>query len=150
MSTFFVFLCIIKAKTERNYYMPLHYNNETCSGCKTCQLACALYNFNQSNPTRALLNVFGKFPAPGKYYVELCDQCGLCADACPANAIQNQNGVFLISIDECISCDACAGVCPKNVIRMIYDLAYKCTCCGQCAKICPRDAITLVNEGASA
>jgi Fe-S-cluster-containing hydrogenase component 2 len=129
--------------------MPLNYNNETCSGCKACQLICALYNFSESNPSKALLNIFGKFPAPGKYYAELCTQCGACADVCPVDAICNEDGIYTISAEDCVSCGICVDACPQKVIRLIDNLPHKCTECGECATICPRDAIIFSKEGVS-
>jgi Fe-S-cluster-containing hydrogenase component 2 len=130
--------------------VPLLFNNETCSGCKICQLACALVNYQETNPAKALLNVYGKFPAPGKYYIDYCDQCGKCAVACPVKAIHAENGVYLINTSECISCGVCLKTCPRKVMRMFDNLPHKCTDCGECAAICPRDAIRYSSEEASA
>lgn len=42
-----------------------------------------------------------------------CNQCGICADICPAEAI-NQENSSLIDIIKCISCCACIKNCPRN------------------------------------
>lgn len=129
--------------------MPLQYNNETCSGCKTCQLVCALSKFRTSNPSLAFLNVKGKFPAPGKYDVDYCDQCGKCAEVCPVGAIEQTRSVFDIDPALCIGCKLCIEACPYDVIRFIEGIAHKCNDCGQCAEICPRNALSHLAEGAS-
>jgi len=91
--------------------------------------------------TKALLNSYGKFPAPGKYYIDHCDQCGVCAEICPADAIREENGVYLIDKDPCFSCGYCVDGCPKKVMRMIDGFPHKCIDCGECADLCPRDAL---------
>ena len=121
--------------------MPLNFSFEVCSGCKICQLVCALNTFKESNPAKSFLNVYGKFPAPGKYYADYCDQCGFCASICPSEAIREENGVYLVDEDRCICCTACVEECPKKVMRMVGDVPHKCVDCGECAALCPRDAL---------
>ena len=41
------------------YLKAIHRN---CSGCGTCRLACAIANFNEVRPARALLTIEGRFP----------------------------------------------------------------------------------------
>lgn len=129
--------------------MPLQFNNETCSGCKTCSLVCTLSKFKISTPSLAFLNVYGKFPAPGKYYVDYCDQCGKCAEVCPAGAIEATNGIYIIDPEACIGCQLCLDACPYHVMRFVDGIAQKCNDCGQCAEICPRNALSHTTEGAS-
>jgi ferredoxin len=125
--------------------------NLNCSGCRICLLACAVENQKEMNPKKAALAVKGHFPSPGGYELKLCDQCGACAEACPAEAISEQNGVFLIDPDECTGCGICADECPNGVIFMHPDslVPIKCTDCGACARLCPRGAITHEREAAS-
>ncbi|MDF2676190.1 MAG: 4Fe-4S ferredoxin [Bacillota bacterium] len=124
--------------------MPLKFNYETCSGCKACQLVCALQNFKETNPSKSVLNVYGKFPVPGKYYVDVCNQCGECAKICPVEAINMSGNTYLIDYDTCIGCLACVEVCPTKVMRVNQEEStpYKCTDCKQCAEVCPRDALS--------
>lgn len=123
--------------------MGLEFNNETCSGCKACELVCSLQNLQVINPSKALLTVYGKFPVPGKYFVELCDQCGDCAEACPQDAIQLKKYTYRIDRKKCDGCMECVDACPKNVMSVSDDgLPYKCINCRQCAEVCPRDALT--------
>jgi Fe-S-cluster-containing dehydrogenase component len=41
--------------------------HENCSGCGTCRLACAIENFQEVNPSKSLLRIEARFPAPGDY-----------------------------------------------------------------------------------
>lgn len=123
--------------------MNLKYIESKCSGCRTCQLICALKNFQQNNPSKAALRIEGQFPAPGKYVVHLCNQCGACAEVCPVDAISLENGAYLIHDEICIGCMNCVEACPKGVMMKHKDLEapFKCINCGECVEICPRDAI---------
>ncbi|NYB74154.1 4Fe-4S binding protein [Sedimentibacter hydroxybenzoicus DSM 7310] len=130
--------------------MTLRFENETCSGCKACQLVCTLHNFKEINPSKAMLNVHGRFPAPGKYHVDVCNQCGECAEACPAEAIKFKDGTYIIDYDICIECLICVDACPTNVMKVNKEdnTPYKCNNCRQCVEICPRDALIFEQKGA--
>ena len=123
--------------------MGLSFRQETCSGCKACELVCSLQNLNVVNPSKALLGVHGKFPVPGKYTMDLCDQCGDCAAACPNEAITLKAGAYGIDRDRCDGCMACVDACPRHLVKIGDDnLPYKCINCRQCVEVCPRDALS--------
>lgn len=122
--------------------------HENCSGCGTCRLACAIENFREVNPSRALLRIQGRFPAPGDYRIHVCDQCGECAENCPEDAIHLDDGVFTVDEDACTGCGICVEVCPYGVMfeQPQSDTPLKCNLCGECARTCPRGAILLVDD----
>jgi ferredoxin len=111
-------------------------------------LACAIEKFQEVNPSRSLLRIEARFPAPGDYRIHLCDQCGECADSCPEDAIQLQDGVFMVDPDACTGCMICVDVCPRDVMfeQKYSNVPVKCDLCGECARTCPRDAIVLVED----
>jgi len=122
--------------------MGLEFSTETCSGCKVCELICSLQNLKVINPSQAFLTVHGKFPKPGKYFVEICDQCGECARACPEDAIELKGRIYRINREKCDTCMKCVGACQKNLVIVADDgLPYKCIHCRQCVEVCPRDAL---------
>jgi len=123
--------------------MGLEFNHETCSGCKACELVCSLQNLKVVNPSKAFLTVKSKFPKPGKYFVDICDQCGDCAKACPEEAIQLNGNTFRINRKKCNKCLVCVDACPKNLVIIDDDgNPHKCINCKQCVEVCPRDALT--------
>ncbi len=128
--------------------MRLHAIHANCSGCGTCRLACAVVNFKEINPSRSLLRIDGRFPAPGDYRIRLCDQCGQCADNCPEEAISLKDGAFFVNPDQCTGCLICVDVCPHGVMftHPQSDIPVKCTHCGECVQVCPRHAIEWVSD----
>lgn len=128
--------------------MKLLFNEANCSGCGICKLACSMENFSRVMPSVALLGIEGLFPDPGKYRIRFCDQCGICADTCPADAIELENGVFHIREDDCILCHECVEACPGHVmiINPQNNIPAKCILCGECARTCPREAIRIADE----
>jgi Fe-S-cluster-containing hydrogenase component 2 len=117
--------------------------DELCSGCRVCLLVCSLENFGQNNPKMGLLRVEGKFPKPGRYEVHVCDQCGVCRDVCPVEAIREIDGVLRVDEALCTQCMACVEACPRGVMTTHAALATpkKCVLCGACAQYCPTGAI---------
>ena len=122
--------------------------HERCSGCGVCRLACALENFKEVNPAKALLKIKGRFPEPGDYWVHICDQCGACAEACPVEAIQLEDGVYRIDEEACTACLECVDACPHEVMMVHPDADEPCKCilCGVCAHMCPREALVLIED----
>jgi ferredoxin len=111
---------------------------------------CTLENFRQLNPAKSLLRIEGRFPSPGDYRIGFCNQCGLCAEACPEDAIQIVHGAYRVEEDTCIACMACVEACPRDVMMVHPDreAPVKCSLCGKCAELCPRRALVLVDENA--
>jgi NAD-dependent dihydropyrimidine dehydrogenase PreA subunit len=45
-----------------------------------------------------------------------CVMCGSCAGECPAGAISEGDGKYVIDADTCIDCGTCADACPTGAI----------------------------------
>ncbi|MCF8038795.1 MAG: 4Fe-4S binding protein [Desulfohalobiaceae bacterium] len=127
--------------------MQLRAIHENCSGCRTCLLACSIVNFRETNPAKSVLRIEGLFPVPGVYRVQLCDQCGACAEVCPVEAISEIDGVYQVDKDLCTQCLECVEACPQGVMRTHpgVETPFKCTLCLECVEACPRGAILIAN-----
>jgi carbon-monoxide dehydrogenase iron sulfur subunit len=128
---------------------------ELCSGCRICELACAVKHFGVNNPKKSAIRVLVTYPHPVVRMPILCSQCKVpvCADACPVGALKRSDGVVRLSTDDCISCMKCAEACPFGAIYAHGDVDYpiKCDLCGgepECAEHCPKRAIRFVPEQA--
>jgi carbon-monoxide dehydrogenase iron sulfur subunit len=130
--------------------MRLYVENEKCSGCRACLVACSLNLFDENNPKKAALTLLAQFPEPGKFAIKVCTQCGECAAVCPTDAIkQSANGAYYVVFSECILCEACVPVCPEGVMYLDNQLAqtaWKCDLCGDCVLVCGTSALSISDQ----
>ena len=86
---------------------------ERCSGCKMCELACAIKHFGVNNPKKSAVRVLVTYPHPVVRMPIVCSQCKKppCEDACPVGAINRNDGVVKIDQEVCISCFRCIDAC---------------------------------------
>ncbi len=123
--------------------MKIGRDESRCTGCKTCELICALRHFKENNPKKAAIGITGEFPAPGKYRIGLCTQCLKCIDVCPEGAISEQSGVIRIDPDKCTYCLICVDECPFGAIftHREFKVPFICDVCGECVEMCPTKAL---------
>lgn len=117
-----------------------------CMACLQCGNACSNSFYKTPNITLSCIQITE--PVKGKLVVETCDQCGKCAEVCPANAITaNAKGVYMINKKLCLGCGACVGTCPKGLIvqAVAGEAPSKCIACGICAKQCPMQILEVVD-----
>jgi carbon-monoxide dehydrogenase iron sulfur subunit len=141
----------------------LHIDVSRCTGCKTCELECAVTHSDAKtlegvirDGEKVQKRIFVE--AAGTLSVPL--QCRHCEDApciavCPTKAMHRfgQGFPVLMDDDTCIGCRACIAVCPFGVVFMGVSgkVVNKCDLCvrrlaqGQqpaCAAGCPTKAIS--------
>jgi carbon-monoxide dehydrogenase iron sulfur subunit len=121
-----------------------------CTGCRTCEMACSLYNEQKCSPVLSRIRII-KFEAKGMNFPTVCSHCSKpqCMSACPAGAIVRDNVTGAVSINEtdCIGCRNCLPSCPFGQINFHPEkkVAFKCHLCGGdpvCVKYCPSGALT--------
>jgi len=128
---------------------------ERCSGCRMCEIACAVHRQKVNNPKKARIRVMTVYPHPVVRMPVVCSQCkdAKCAAACPTNAIYSKDGIVRINEEECVSCHACVEACPFGAIYLHseVDVPLKCDLCvddggPHCARMCPTQAIVYLPE----
>jgi len=128
---------------------------ELCSGCRLCELSCAIEHFGVNNPKKSAVRVLVTYPHPVVRMPIVCSQCKVpaCGDACPVDALTRTDGVVRLNKDVCISCMKCVEACPFGAIYAHEDVdnPIKCDLCDgspKCVAICPKGAIRLIPEQA--
>ena len=126
---------------------------EQCSGCRVCELICAIKHFEVNNPKKSAIQVLITYPQPVMRMPIVCSQCKVpvCARVCPTNALRRIDGVVQLDKKECVSCYKCVEACPFGAIYVHEDceLPIKCDMCSgdpECVKKCPKGALRLIPE----
>ncbi|MBI4617855.1 MAG: 4Fe-4S dicluster domain-containing protein [Planctomycetes bacterium] len=138
--------------------MPLVVRARLCTGCRTCELACAFAHGAACAPGGPASP--GGYATPGASRVHvtsddplhlplLCLQCddAACMRACPTRAlVRNEiTGAVELAGERCIRCEACVIACPFGNIRISAGaMPQKCDLCGgdpACARFCPSGAL---------
>ncbi len=128
---------------------------EQCSGCRICELACAIKHFGVNNPKKAAIRVVITYPHPVVRMPVVCSQCKVatCEQVCPVNALQRVDGVVQLDEQVCISCYKCIEACPFGAMYAHEDCErpIKCDMCAgdpECVRVCPKAALRLIPEAA--
>ena len=126
---------------------------ELCSGCRICELVCAISHFGVNNPKKSAVRVLVTYPHPVVRMPIVCSQCkdAPCVNVCPVNALSRKNGIVKLDPELCISCFKCVESCPFGAIYAHEDCPYpiKCDMCSgdpECVRHCPKGALRLLPE----
>jgi len=130
----------------------LYIDHEKCTGCRLCELVCAVSHDGVSNPTRSRIRVL-KWESEGVYIPMTCQQCqdAPCMNVCPVSAISRDEELGRVSVDydACIGCRSCVSVCPFGAMHFnsIDRRVLKCDVCDgdpQCVRFCEVNAVSFV------
>lgn len=130
----------------------LYIDYQKCTGCRLCELVCAVMHDGISNPARSRIKVM-KWEAEGLYVPMSCQQCedAPCMNVCPVKAISRDEelGTVVVDYDVCIGCRACVAVCPFGAMNYnpIDKKVFKCDLCDgdpQCVRFCEEKAVDFV------
>jgi Fe-S-cluster-containing hydrogenase component 2 len=120
-----------------------------CTGCRTCELACAMAHGQQMLPARSRVRAYSF--AEDRNVPILCLQCeqAACEAVCPVDAIVRNEATASLEVrtDACVMCMACVPACPFGNIYedQAYGRIVKCDVCGGnpiCARFCPTGALS--------
>ena len=128
---------------------------ENCSGCRMCELVCAIHHFGVNNPKKAAIRVLVTYPQPVVRTPIVCSQCKapIRAEACPVGALRRVDGVVQLDAQTCVACMKCVSACPFGAIYAHEDARtpIKCDLCDgapRCVEVCPKNALMLIPEEA--
>jgi Fe-S-cluster-containing hydrogenase component 2 len=136
-------------RREAHPDMVLMVTPSRCTGCRTCELACAVSHGRQMMPARTRVRAFS-FSEKENIPI-LCLQCGdaACAKVCPTRALVRNERTGAIEVDQerCIRCMTCIPACPFGNIYVDHTTTQvvKCDLCGGtpiCAQFCPTGALS--------
>jgi len=126
-----------------------------CTGCRACELACSMTNTSQFAPEKALIRV-EKQEAEGLDRPRVCRQCGSapCIEACPVEALTKEpvTQAVLVNVDKCVGCRLCQKACPFQAVHFPSPgnkaaICHLCQGDPKCVRRCPSGAITFGRKG---
>ena len=152
--------------------LAFFFDSSTCSGCKTCQMACKDKNdLPVGQVWRRVYEVTGGgWKKNGATWTQnvaaynlsvSCNHCDdpICARNCPTKAIRKrEDGIVLIDQGACIGCKYCAWACPYGALQFNPDKGVmgKCDLCvdyvdqgknPSCVDACPMRALDFGDYG---
>jgi len=128
-------------------------NASICSGCRICEMVCAIKHEGVVNPSKARVRVYQHESALLDVPV-ICKQCedAPCAAVCPKDAItrDDTSGRVIVDYDLCIGCKLCVAECPFGAMGFNTETrkVIKCDLCDgdpECVKFCSPKAIQYVD-----
>jgi Fe-S-cluster-containing hydrogenase component 2 len=133
----------------------LYIDYQKCTGCRLCELVCAVSHDGISNPVRSRIRVM-KWEEEGTYIPMACQQCqdAPCQNVCPVKAISTDEKLGRVMVDQdiCIGCRSCVSICPFGAMNYnpIDRRVHKCDLCDgapQCVLFCEVKAVDFIESG---
>ena len=138
--------------------MMILINERICTGCRTCEFACAFQQKQSFHYDVSLIRIRKSRVEEGFFQVAVCRHCPAapCIRECPVEAISKnpQSGLVAIDSSTCTGCGQCVAVCPWNapVLTLNAGTANLCDLCNGnplCVKFCQPGALTVAEEKTS-
>ena len=127
-------------------------DNNKCTGCSICALACSFDKTNTFNPARSRIRIVN-WEEQGKIVPIMCQHCEepVCVACCPVDAMSRNEETGIVEIDRqtCIDCNICRKICPFGgpSLDPISGEVVLCDYCGgnpACVAVCSSDALQYV------
>jgi Fe-S-cluster-containing hydrogenase component 2 len=124
---------------------------EKCTGCRACEMACAVSHAGVSNPAKSAIRVVKRL-RDGLNVPVICQQCEdpACANICSVQAISRdeETDAVVVDLERCVGCRMCMVACPFGAVAYNVDQrqAIQCDLCGGadpwCVRFCDSGALT--------
>lgn len=121
---------------------------EKCTGCHTCELACAIANFGEANIAKSRIKVHTNVNSSVTHTIKVCTQTGEAAKAiknCSKEAItwNKEENKIEVNEDECPEAQEYLKECPADSVFKHEDVSYPLVCnlSLACVKWCPTGAL---------
>ena len=124
-----------------------------CTGCRTCEIACAFSHPIDGEPGRSAIRAFAGAVADTGIPV-VCLQCdsAACVAVCPSGALvrDDTSGAIVVRQQRCVRCHCCVYACPFGNVSLQIDRVRvtKCDLCAgtapRCAQFCPTGTLEWV------
>ena len=126
---------------------------EKCTGCRVCELVCALENEKTFDPKLSRIKVLRlhqlvNMPVSCKF----CDNAP-CVRSCPRDALtqSEETGAVMVDDTKCDLCGWCLESCKHGVLFLNQDkktvmICNLCEGTPQCIEWCPEAALSLMTQ----
>jgi len=125
----------------------LRVDRAKCTGCRTCEYACAWGKEGSFDPSRARIRVQRLGPLERRVLVCLQCQKPRCLPVCPTGAIRHEGEQVRVIAELCDRCGACVAACERLFLPEEGPVLM-CDQCGQCVAHCPEGALSITTPQA--
>jgi Fe-S-cluster-containing hydrogenase component 2 len=126
---------------------------DKCTGCRVCELVCALENEKVFDPKLSRIKVLSLHELVNMPTVCRFCEDALCVSACPRDALRQseETGVIMVDDAKCDLCGWCLESCKYGAIIVNEDkktvmICNLCEGAPQCVEWCPEGALSLMTQ----
>ena len=135
--------------------LVLYFDEEKCSGCLSCMIACSYSHFGVIDLTKAHIRIVENPDKPASFIAAHCAHCEhpICEASCPTGALKKSEETGIVTINEmlCIGCKSCNYACPLSMPWFDEEagVSRKCDLCQElgyprCVMFCTTGALKLI------